>query len=156
MLYYNYRKGKQKKINSGRGRGKVSDMTVQEIQKICKNSGCGYFGLRADDMEYRIGDICNNSHQLFQDPDFDEDGDLIYRYIDESENPYYGFYDAGELDGTCAVKFDPDDERSIESAIKTVKIYTGKNLYIIAGDSMEYGNDEGEIIIREAEVIMKI
>ena len=26
--------------------------------------------------------------------DFDENGDLIYRYIDDSENPYYGFYDA--------------------------------------------------------------
>ena len=130
-------------------------MTVQEIQEICENSYFGYFGLRADDMEYRIGDICNNSHQLFQNPDFDEEGELIYPAIEDPESPYYGFYDAGELDGACAVKFDPDDESSIRAALDTVKMYSGKNLYIIAGDSMEYGNDEGEIIIRDAEVIGK-
>lgn len=130
-------------------------MTVQEIQKICKNSEYEYFGLRADDLDYQIGDICNDSHQLFQDPDFDEDGELIYPSIEDTESPYYGFYDAGELDGTCAVKFDPDDENSILAALETVKMYSGKNLYIIAGNSMEYGNDEGEIIIREAEVIGK-
>lgn len=130
-------------------------MTVQEIQEICGNSYFGYFGLRADDMEYRIGDICNNSHQLFQDPDFDEDGELIYPEIEDPESPYYGFYDAGELDGTCAVRFNPEDENSIEVALETVKIYSGNNLYIIAGDSMEYGNDDGEIIIRDAEVVGK-
>ena len=130
-------------------------MTVNDIQRICEESGCGYFGLRVDDMEYQIGNICNNSHQLFQDPDFDEDGELIYPAIEDPESPYYGFYDAGELDGTCAVKFNPDDESSIRAALETVKMYSGKNLYIIVGDSMEYGNDEGEIIIREAEVIGK-
>ena len=130
-------------------------MTI-EIKRICEESYFEYFGLRADDMEYQAGDICNDSHQLFQDPDFDEEGELIYLAIKDPESPYYGFYDAGELDGTCAVKFDPDDKRSIKAAMETVKMYSGKNLYIIAGNSMEYGNDEGEIIIREAEVIGKV
>ena len=130
-------------------------MTVEDIKRICVDSYFSYFGLRADDMEYQTGDICNNSHQLFQDPDFDEEGELIYPAIENPESPYYGFYDAGELDGTCAVKFDPDDESSIRAALDTVKMYSGKNLYIIAGDSMEYGNDDGEIIIKEAEVIGK-
>ena len=130
-------------------------MTVNDIQRICEESGCGYFGLRVDDMEYQIGNICNNSHQLFQDPDFDEDGELIYPAIEDPESPYYGFYDAGELDGVCSVKFDPDDENSIRAALEIVKMYSGKNLYIITGDSMEYGNDYGEIIVREAEVIGK-
>ena len=130
-------------------------MTIDDIKRICKESYFGYFGLRADNMKYQAGDICNDSHQLFQDPDFDEDGELIYPAIEDPESPYYGFYDAGELDGTCAVKFDPDDENSIIAALETVKMYSGKNLYIIAGDSMEYGNDEREIIIREAEVIGK-
>lgn len=129
--------------------------TLKDIKKICEKSHFSYFGLRADDMEYQAGDICNDSHQLFQDPDFDEDGELIYPAIEDPESPYYGFYDAGELDGTCAVKFNPDDESSIRAALDTVKMYSGKNLYIIAGDSMEYGNDDGEIIIREAEVIGK-
>lgn len=128
-------------------------MTVEEIKRICEKSDFSYFGLRADDMEYQIGDICNNSHQLFQDPIFDDFGSLLYPAVDDPENPYYGYYDAGELNGTCAVKFNPDDENSIIAALETVKMYSGKNLYIIAGDSMEYGNDEGEIIIREAEVL---
>lgn len=130
-------------------------MTIKDIKKICENSYFGYFGLRADDMEYQTGDICNNSHQLFQDPIFDDFGDLLYPAVEDLESPYYGYYDAGELNGTCAVKFNPDDESSIRAALETVKMYSGKNLYIIAGDSMEYGNDEGEIIIRDAEVIGK-
>ena len=36
--------------------------------------------------------------------------------------------------------------------IGRVKTY-GKKIYLIGGDSMEYGYDDGEIIIREAEVI---
>ena len=130
-------------------------MTVQEIQEICENSYFGYFGLRADDMEYELGDICENSHQLFQDPIFDECGDLMYPMVEDHDSPHYGYYDAGELNGTCAVKFDPDNENSIRNALETVKKYSGKNLYIIAGDSIEYGNDDGEIIIKDAEVIEK-
>ena len=130
-------------------------MTVEEIKRICEDSYFGYFGLRADDLDYQIGDICNDSHQLFQDPDFDEEGELLYPAIEDPESPYYGLYDGGELDGTCAVKIDPNDESSIRAALDTVKMYSGKNLYIIAGDSMEYGNDDGEIIVREAEVIGK-
>lgn len=131
-------------------------MTALEIQKICENTGYGYFGFRADNMEYQKGDICNNSHQLFQDPDFDEYGNIIYEKVDNPESPYYGFYDAGELSGSCAVRFDPESKKSILSALEAVKIYSGKNLYIIAGDSAEYGNDEGEIIIIDAEIIRKV
>lgn len=145
-----------KKINSGRIRGKVRVMTIEEIKRICEKSDFSYFGLRADDMEYQIGDICNNSHQLFQDPIFDDFGSLLYPAVDDPENPYYGYYDAGELDGTCAIKFDPEDESSIMNALETMKMYSGMNLYIIAGDSVEYGNDEDEIIIRDAEVVVKI
>lgn len=130
-------------------------MTIKDIKKICEESCFEYFGLRADDMEYQVSDICNNSHQLFQDPYFDEEGELIYPAIKDPESPNYGFYDAGELDGACAVKFNPDDENSIRVAMETVKMYSGKNLYIIAGDLAEYGNDDGEIIIREAEVVGK-
>lgn len=130
-------------------------MTVEDIKKVCKESGFGYFGLRADNMEYSVGDICENSHQLFQDPIFDECGELAYPEINDQSSPYYGYFDAGELGGTCAVKFDPEDEDSIANALESVKIYSGNNLYIIAGDSIEYGNDDCEIIIRDAEVVGK-
>lgn len=129
-------------------------MTVEDIKRICEESGFGYFGFRADDMEYELGDICENSHQLFQDPIFDECGDLMYPMVEDHDSPYYGYYDAGELGGTCAVKFDVDDEDSISRALELVKIYSGNHLYIIAGDSMEYGNDESEIIITDAEVLL--
>lgn len=128
-------------------------MTVKEIQEICENSRCGYFGIRADDMEYQIGDICNNSHQLFQDPIFDKFGDLMYPVVEDHGSPYYGYYDSGELDGTCAVEFNPEDENSIKVALDIVAMYSGENIYIIAGDYIESGNDEKEIIITDAEVI---
>lgn len=153
MLYYNYRKENQKKINTGRIWRKVEIMTVQEIQEICKKSDYEYFGLRADNKKYNISEICENSHQLLQDPDFDEYGGLVFPYITDTESPYHGFYDAGELDGTCAVEFDPEDENSIKVALDIVAMYSGENIYIIAGDYTESGNDEREIIITDAEVI---
>lgn len=131
-------------------------MTVEEIKRICEESDFSYFGIRADDMEYQIGDICNNSHQLFQDPIFDDFGNLLYPAVEDPESPYYGYYDAGELNGTCAVKFNPDDENSIRTAMETVKMYSGKNLYIIAGDSIEHGNDADEIIIEDAAVLGRL
>lgn len=49
-----------------------------------------------------------------------------------------------ELDGTCAIKID-------EAAL--AKGYFGDHVAIIGGDSAEYGQDLGEIIIRNAEVL---
>lgn len=108
-----------------------------------------------NNMEYNVGDICNNSHQLFQDPAWDEYGELIYKMNDDPESPYYGFYDAGELDGTCAVKFSEEDDESIKNALDTIRSYTysGSHIYIIGGYDREYGNDEDEVIIREAEIV---
>ena len=49
-----------------------------------------------------------------------------------------------ELDGTCAVK--------LEDA-ELIKGYFGDHIAIIGSDSMEYGQDLGEIILRDAEVL---
>lgn len=49
-----------------------------------------------------------------------------------------------ELDGTCAVKLED---------VELAKGYFGDHVAIIGGDSMEYGQDLGEIIIRDAEVL---
>ena len=49
-----------------------------------------------------------------------------------------------ELDGTCAVK--------LEDAELT-KGYFGEHVAIIVGESFTYGEDLGEIIIRDAEVL---
>ena len=125
-------------------------MTAENIKEIIETAEYDYFGVRADDKEYAIGEEMANSHQLFQDPVY-LDGDmeeLAYPYI--KEGPYAGFYDAGELDGTCAVEV---TESTIEEAMNSVKAYSGKHLYLVGGYYAECGNDDGEIIIREATVL---
>ena len=124
-------------------------MTIEEIRNFITKAEYGYIGIRADSRDYQIGDVMDNSHQLFQDPQYTDFGhtELLYPYI--SEGPYSGFYDAGELDGTCALSV---SENNIEKMLEVVKNY-GEKIYLIGGNSMECGNDEDEIIIRNAKVI---
>lgn len=116
-------------------------MTVEEIKNLIEDAEFEYIGIRADSRDYKVGEVMDNSHQLFQDADCG--GKLV------EEGPY-----AGELDGTCALKASEDN---VEEMIAKVKAYgKGKKIYLIGGDSMEYGYDAGEIIIREAEVIASL
>lgn len=116
-------------------------MTVETIKNIIEDAEFDYIGIRADNRDYNIGDIMDNSHQLFQDSNCG--GKLV------EEGPYAGMYDAGELNGTCALKITEDN---IDEMMERVKAY-GKKYYLIGGDTMEYGYDDDEIIIRNAEVI---
>lgn len=127
-------------------------MKIEEIRKLISDAEYDYIGIRADDRDYQIGEVMDNSHQLFQDPQYAdfEYTELLYPYI--SEGPYAGFYDGGELDGTCALEV---SENNIEEMIEAVKSY-GKKIYLIGGNTMEYGNDESEIIIRDAAVVAKL
>lgn len=124
-------------------------MTIEEIGKLISEAEYDYIGIRADDRDYQIGEVMNNSHQLFQDPQYAdfECTELLYPYI--SDGPYTGFYDGGELDGTCALEV---SENNIEEMIEAVKSY-GEKTYLIGGNTIQYGNDKDEIIIRNAEVI---
>ena len=127
-------------------------LTVEDIKKAISGTEFEFYGLRVDDgIRYNIGDTANNSRQLFQDPDFDEDGDLIYPYIEDGVNR--GMYDAGELDGTCTIGFDSEDDASIAKALEQIKIYLGDYIHVLGGDYAEVGNDRGELIIRDAEVL---
>lgn len=126
-------------------------MTTESIKSL--NLGdmtYEYFGIRVDDCVYSVGDTANNSHQLFQDPEFDENDELIHP---EGVGIYSGFYDAGELAGTCCIGFDPDDNADIQKALEMVTSYSGIAIHIIAGNYAEYGIDEGEIIIRDAIIV---
>jgi hypothetical protein len=127
-------------------------MTVEEIRNLISEAEYDYIGIRADSRDYQIGEVMDNSHQLFQDPQYTdfECTELLYPYI--SEGPYTGFYDGGELDGTCALEV---SESNIEEMIERVTSY-GNKYYLIGGNSMEYGNDDDEIIINDAEVIARI
>lgn len=123
-------------------------MTIEEIRDLINEAEYEYIGIRADERDYQIGEIMDNSHQLFADPQYNDDyTELLYPYI--SEGVYAGFYDAGELNGTCALGI---TENNIEEMFKRVMSY-GNKYYLIGGNSMEYGYDEDEIIIKNAEVI---
>lgn len=127
-------------------------LSVKEIKEAIAKSEYEFYGIRVDKTKYSVGETANNSHQLFQDPDFDENGELIYPYI--QDGIYKGFYDAGELNGTCTIRFDAEDDDSIQSALDQVKIYFGSYIHILGGDYAAGGNDSGEIIISDAQVLM--
>lgn len=82
---------------------------------------------------------------------FHDDGELIYPYIEDGVNK--GLYDAGELDGTCATGFCPDDDMSIATAIKQLKMYPGDYIHVLGGDCAEGRNGRGGLIISNAEVL---
>lgn len=118
-------------------------ITAKEIINVMSESFFEVFGLRADDgIKYNVGDICNNSRQLFQDDP--EDGSVY--------DPEVGMWDAGELPGTCAVMVTVDNA---EEAFKMLeRQYPGKYISLIAGNNFSYGFDDGEVIIENAEVVL--
>lgn len=127
-------------------------LTVEDIKKAISGTEFEFYGLRVDDgIRYNVGDTANNSRQLFQDPDFDDDGELVYPYIEDGI--YKGFYDAGELDGTCTIGFNAEDDASIVKALEQIRMYFGDYVHVLGGDYAEAGNDRGELIIGNAEVL---
>lgn len=124
-----------------------------DLKKIIQESKYEIFGLRRDDLEYKIGDTFPNSNQLFQDPQYADFActKLLYPYIEEGV--YKGFYDAGELNGTSTIYVNIN---SIEESLNLVNSYDGKYLYLVAGGNYSYGNDVGEIIIEDAKVVKVI
>lgn len=128
-------------------------LTVEDIKKAISGTEFEFYGLRADEgIRYNIGDTANNSRQLYQDPQYAdfEMTELLYPLIEDGI--YKGFYDAGELGGTCAIGFDAEDDVSIAKAIGQIKMYSGDYIHVLGGDYAEVGNDKGELIISDAEV----
>ena len=65
-------------------------MTVEDIKKAISGTDYEFYGLRKDeDIRYNVGNVANNSHQLYQDPWYDDDDELVYPYIENG--PYAGF-----------------------------------------------------------------
>lgn len=115
----------------------------------CKkqNPWMNSWGIRTDYNDYKVGDNLPASH----DWDFDTD------------NPSDEY-----LPGTCATGFDgmmwwdeedpQDDLELIRKALALNAEYPGTHQYLIGGRASGngYENDNGEIIIEDAEVIMII
>ena len=116
-------------------------MTKQEIilnELLKHNYEYEYYGIRTDNREYQVGDTVANSHAW----DFENDREI------EDE-----FYNGACATGIAPLWFDEDDMEAIEKALEIQKDYRGAHQYLIAGGNADYGNDRGEIIIENAEVI---
>lgn len=129
-------------------------LTAEKIIDIVKNSDFECFGIRADKAGLIPGDVLENSHQWFQDYVWDGDPD------EDEEHPYnaeIGCWDDGELPGTCALYIDDrTNAAKIERILSEMKYYLYGDhtcVYLIAGDDMESGNDIGETIIENAQVL---
>lgn len=135
---------------------------LEEIRNIITTAGYDDYGFRIENYVYKIGDCTHNSHQLYQDPKWtnDEDGNEVLLYPYMENGPYEGHYDAGELDGTSAIKVgaylpeETTDQEILYSLEETIK-YDGEYLYLIGGNNSQDGNDELEIIIEDAIVLGK-
>ena len=125
-------------------------MTTEKMLKIISENEYSYYGLRNDNISYNAGDTCNPSHQLYQDDMYDEDGELLYPV---GTGIYAGYFDAGELDGTCAIAITED---TITKALELVSRYDGEYIHLIAGNYIEDGADNGEYIIKDAIVLMQV
>jgi hypothetical protein len=112
------------------------------INAHSERTGNSYYAVRGDDRNYNAGDKLEYSKDL----------------TDDSET--YG----QELNGTSGTNigylyFDGEEEdiQSVKEAIDyNKKAYRYKNLYIITGMYSEYGTDENEILLSNAEIVCKI
>ena len=120
-------------------------MTAQEIKAIIEKEEYYCYGIRMDDYNYNVNDVCHNSHNWWQDDP--EDG--------SEYNADMGCWDGGELDGTCAFRVDSNNINEIIRIAKEGFCYY-PNMYLIAGDCASNGNDYGEIVIEEAKVMAVI
>lgn len=109
------------------------------IEKMQK-SRFNYFGVRSENRDLEDGYALEPSHDWI-------DGEMC----DEL------------LNGSCATGigylwFDGEQEdiSAIQEAIKKNGRKYGDYMYIIGGDNCEGGNDDGEIIIKDAVIIAKI
>lgn len=128
-------------------------MTAKEIAEIIEKEEYEFYGIRKDSAEYKPGETVRNSHQFFQDPQWADDAMTELLYPLTESGPYAGYYDAGELPGACAIRV---TDSNIAQALDVVECYNGKNIYLVSGSYAEPGNDPGEIIIENAEVLGKI
>lgn len=114
---------------------KIEGYNVAAIRHCCK------------DENYEVGDFCRNSYE------WDEENEISSYYTSKEE-----------MDGTCgydvSALVDCDDvetaKKILDDAIEASSIYEGNDIVLIGGYSYEYGNDDNEIIIEDAEVIAKL
>jgi hypothetical protein len=104
-------------------------MSIEEIKQAVENREYGYIGIRCEDgVSYNVGDHANES-RVWIDGEATED----------------------TVGGTSCIGINRSDD--VDAAMDMIANYFGDRLYLVAGDSFEYGEDEGEYIIRDAVVV---
>jgi hypothetical protein len=101
---------------------------------IEENSGYEFFGIRADDRQFTVGDVLPISYVW-------DDGKIT----DE------------RLDGTCAIKlYDYWTEKYNDDAESLINNYPFDHVYIITSKGCQEGGDRDELIMYEAVVVFVI
>jgi len=142
MIAAEKREREQQRVNN------TVEIIYSEIVK--KGTEDFTFALRKDSKEYSVGDIANKSNHWY---DFDWDN-------------------ATELDGTCGTIIEvpfmfevasseeeiQEAREAIRAAVELNKYYIGNNWYLLVTgcDDFTTGEDENEIIIKNAEVLAKL
>lgn len=144
-------------LNYGKEKKDTSDITYKEMYEEAKKAyeeykdDYNYVGIRFENKERNIGDICNNSKANIDRDDI--------RYY-----PAYGtdeYNNLPELGGACAYDlsdyraYDWDKKRADKTALSQIET---KHCYIVVGDeiTLEYAEDDAEIIIKDAKVMRKL
>ena len=47
-------------------------MVIEEIRELINEAKYKHIGVRADNRDYQVGEIMDNSHQLFEDPQYND------------------------------------------------------------------------------------
>lgn len=119
-------------------------MNIKEAVRTIMDSDYDVIGIRhiTSDESYKVGDYARNSY------DWDIENDVSSYETDPKE-----------LDGTSAYFTDIDtldDEEEVEKklliALEESKVYSGAAI-LLGGDRYDWGNDDNEIIIEDAEVL---
>lgn len=111
-------------------------MTINEIREKIEEMELkyeyAYIGIRTQTHEFELGEIYHTSYAW-------NDGEMT----DE------------ELDGICCTDID-SNYATAHTGEHFCCSYIGNHVAIIAGNHAEWGTDEGEVIIKDPEVVMII
>ena len=112
---------------------------IKKIKTEASENWYGYFGLRIDDREFEIGSELLNSREW-------DDGELTGKRLKGAS-----VINIIELDNV-----DNLNEQYINTALTIAKQYSGKNIYLVAGELVEYGIDENEVVLTDCVVLLKL
>ena len=106
---------------------KLTNEIIEQVKKIAEEHDIGYecIAIRVQEVPFELGEMDHVSHRW-------DDGD-----------------DTGEeLDGVSGTKIS-----AIKEAHASAAHYYGEHLAVIAGNNYTYGEDAGEVVIADPQVI---